>query len=339
MDFAWGHTPVIRQEFLKTMGVYDVSTQLYNMDYAPYLGYDALQSAILNFATNELGLPSYKYAVVFNGATSAIGAILSAYNTLKPINSIGIRSLYYPRFPHIIKLHLPHAEQIRLPNYFLDNNTNIIPDLDLIDTPSNPLGLINFPNNYKILVWDGAYYSPTYFAGTLDSIPFSLRCQFIDHNSPTIILSFGKLTGLNGLRIGFILYNDSSLSLPLLHFSQSTTLGPSALAQHVAQHYLLSSSEKWRLFFKRAAQRLYNNKEEIMRLQYLFGQQKIPEYGMFAFFEVDNRLLDLFNRAGVKFMDGQACGATISSIRINLARLNEDTKAMVDRIIKLDSLV
>jgi hypothetical protein len=90
------------------------------------------------------------------------------------------------------------------------------------------------------------------------------------------------------------------------------------------------------LFFGSAKELIDNNKNEMSKLNYLFGNQNIPEIGMFALFEIDKKLVKLLDKANVKFMEGKKCGDTRESARFNLANSNQSTKEMVKAILKAD---
>ena len=81
---------------------------------------------------------------------------------------------------------------------------------------------------------------------------------------------------------------------------------------------------------------LDNNRSEISKLGKIFGNQPIPTTGMFALFEVDNKIKEILKKADVETMVGSACGDSRDSVRINLASTNKKTQAMVRDILKID---
>ena len=92
-------------------------------------------------------------------------------------------------------------------------------------------------------------------------------------------------------------------------------------------------------FYVNSKRVLDGNREQLLRLGYLFGHQAIPANGMFALMEVDDRLKKLFIKANVKFKDGSEVGDDRNSVRINLGKTNTETRNMINAIRKADGKI
>jgi aspartate/methionine/tyrosine aminotransferase len=237
------------------------------------------------------------------------------------------RDLYYPRYPGIISS--AHSLDHKIPKHknFLGNN-----DIMLIDSPSNPEGLTGIDlsdlSTNKI-IWDGAYHTPTY--GVLP------RTRAIKE-AAIYCGSFGKLSGLNGIRLGWACTNDDQLYEHIINWDKVSSCGVSVLSQKMAEK-ILSDKIKLYQFYSSSKTMIEDNREEIVRLKGIFGSDKISNFGMFAFFQIDDKILNLFEKAQVRTTNGKDCGYNDGqAMRISLGNSNSLTKEMVDRILKVDSI-
>jgi aspartate/methionine/tyrosine aminotransferase len=178
-----------------------------------------------------------------------------------------------------------------------------------------------------------AYYSPTYCGvGVADG---TLRCAPTKPAHEAVAGSLSKLTGINGIRIGWLSTDSLSLYHKAREYVASTSCGISYPSQFIADQIL----RKVNLddFYKESNDLLNCNKEQLNKLGCILGHQPIPKFGMFALFEIDDKLEALLQKASVKVMPGNLCGdVNRHSIRINLANSRELTKLMVNTIIRLD---
>jgi aspartate/methionine/tyrosine aminotransferase len=146
--------------------------------------------------------------------------------------------------------------------------------------------------------------------------------------------SYNKLTGINGLRVGWLATNDLNLYSKAYEYVTHDLCGATASGQWAVQKILKEVDLKQ--FYKESVFMLDDNKTELQRLDKIFSNQPIPKIGMFALWESDVRINSLLDRAGVKFMDGSSVGASPSSWRINLANTPSQTRDMVKDILALD---
>jgi aspartate/methionine/tyrosine aminotransferase len=322
LDFGWGDTRGVRDVLLE---VYQNLTLIQHMPlrkfgYPSYEGDPDLIKMLKNL-TKKLTDLNYEYICVTAGCTHALNASIYAMN-MDRTETLFTRSMYYPRYPELARMAglYHHRDEIKT---FREE------DIFLVDSPSNPLGLLGPLNktNPNRTIWDAAYHTPTYGIALpgLHNIDAAVFCG-----------SVSKLTGMNGIRLGWTATNDAELHDKIKNYVKNDTCGVSYPSQWIAMD-ILSSERMLEEFFKYSATMVEYNKEEVLKLKNILGSDRMPTHGMFAFYEVDDSLLSLFDKACVKFTNGQDCGAKVKSIRINLGNSNMQTREMVERIKNADS--
>lgn len=324
MDFGWGDTRGVRKVFVESFE--DISRiQFFKV---ADIGYDDEEGnpdliESLKILTERLTGESYKYVCVTSGCTQAVNAAVSAF--LLSGDEVLTRNLYYPRYPYMFS-------QLGMQAVTEKKADIDSVDVCVVDSPSNPMGEIgeikDLPENIPV-VWDAAYNTPTY--GILDKYKQKPRRHDV------FCGSLGKLTGINGIRLGWTATNNPDVHALIVRFVKNTTCGVSGFSSLMAidilnkeRHLDLES------FFSKSRFLVDSNRVEIQRLANHFGLGSVPHSGMFAFFEIDEKLKRIFEKAEVVFTDGKNCGADFESIRVSLGNTNEATKEMVDQIIKID---
>jgi aspartate/methionine/tyrosine aminotransferase len=320
LDFGWGDTRGLRKKILS------IYKDLKNIQYMPLEEYgyppydgDIYLVSLLRKLTQDLTGRKYKNICITSGCTHAVNAsihVLANNHT----DSVLTRKLYYPRYPTMIKL-TPYAHK----TWDMDHNENSIA---IVDSPSNPLGLIGLDQklNTDKIIWDGAYHTPTY------GVPFGIN-SVPEHK--IFCGSLSKLTGINGIRIGWTATDDDLLHKRIAEYVKNTTVGVSYPSQYIAKE-ILKDEDRLNLYFLQSRNLIDMNKEEILKLKHIFGSDEIPNFGMFAFFRIDDKIEELFQRARIILTSGKDCGADYNSVRINLTNTNEMTREMVRRILKAD---
>lgn len=321
LDFGWGDTRGFRSIATKTFGIGFSQMPIDKFGYPPNDGDQDLILKIKNL-TSRLTGKNFEFILITNGCTQAISASVHALKS----KIVFTRDLYYPRYASIISdVHdLSHMKEREAKN-------SITSGTALVDSPSNPLGKVdNYASGLKHhIVWDGAYHTPTY-GKVLEGV------SLVD--SPDVFCgSLSKLSGINGIRIGWAATNSPFLHEKMSKYVKSTTCGASFPSQWLANK-ILEDDDKLNNYFVESRSLLEANKEEVEKLAKIFGTKLSPEIGMFAFSQVDEKLKQLIKECDVVFTDGKECGADFESVRINLANPFTDTKEMVERIVKRDSV-
>lgn len=238
--------------------------------------------------------------------------------------TLATRKLYFPFYPGIAEIHgLTHSP----------GDIGTLKDaVQILDSPSNPEGIITGDDlsQHSPLVWDAAYHSPTYGVRIKGTREF---CTAIPPHE-AMAGSMSKLTGINGIRLGWLATNDPKIYEKASAFVTYDICGASFPSQWLAKEILqnVDMEEFWTV----SKNVLDNNRTELQKLSHLFGEQEIPSTGMFALFEVDNKLKKLLDKTDVITTPGYVCGDDRDSIRINLAHTNSITRSMVKAVLKND---
>lgn len=317
LDFGWGDTRGLRENILSIYKDLNVSQNMPLEDYGypPYEG-DAELVKKLRKLTKYLTGKEYKYVCITGGCTHAVNASIYSISNMVT-DYVGTRELYYPRYPNMVALTDMDHVTFNFPRFTEE-------DIAVVDSPSNPLGLVGVPNGVSTpnIIWDAAYHSPTY-----GILPGTRRID----NARVFCGSLSKLTGINGIRVGWTATDEENIHSDVQIYVRSSVCGISYPSQYLANE-ILKDEGRLDLYFKMSSRLISSNKEEVLKLKDIFGSDEISDFGMFAFFKVDQQMLNLFDKAKVKFTPGIDCGADYPSVRINLANTAEQTKEMVQRI-------
>lgn len=312
MDLSWGE-PVCVRETLNTL-YKPFNTVLLNLEALKYPeenGEKELVGLLKKLVKKTTG-HSYDNLIITNGCNQALNIVLrSVKASYSRPNTVKINEFTYPYYNEII----------------LKNDCKPVvdakkTDLQIIDSPSNPEGKVN---DQKVLggtvVWDSVYHNPIYMSKFYkDEIP----------NHDIICGSLSKITGLTGLRLGFIAF-DSFRFNSLNQESRFENNGVSLLSQSLAIDILKNTDLEE--FFKLAKIKVDHNREEIAKLESLFPYE-VAENGSFYFTLMDDSLEKLLKKSKVMyypFFSGKDKYA-----RFNLAQNNDLTRKAVKSILNTD---
>lgn len=325
LNFGWGDTDGIREIMLNLYAddkkMADYSLININQGYPQHEGSPKLILKVRELVKN-LTNKDYKHIIITNGATNALCASLSA---IAP-SEIFINDRFFSFYPGIAKQFSDNVHFINIKNSCLNHKEN---SAIIIDNPSNPRGellsSINTASLAKLnVIWDGAYWSPTY-------VPNLYKKEILPHD--VMIGSLSKLTGINGIRLGWLATDDDDVYQKAVDYITHVLCGVSALSQELA--YSILEHVNMEKFYAQSAQLISDNKNELARLSPMFGGQNVPEMGMFVFWQADKDLIEKIKNLGVVFTSGAAIGGTEEEVRINLGRKKYLTKNMVDLLLKL----
>lgn len=323
-DFSWGDTVGIRNIMLKNAPFLNIFIQDWNsFGYPPHEGSEELIGLTKELIKDLTG-KEYRYVLITNGATSGLNAYIYAAKK-ECTEYLYTRKMHFSFYPGIAKVNgLHHIKKDRI-DFELDGQ------IAIIDSPSNPEGEVFFGGPKKGVVWDAVYYTPTY-CGVWENNKLVCIKAIPEHDA--MVGSYNKLTGINGLRVGWLATDDEEIYNKASEYITYHLCGVSWPSQNAIIHIL--KNVDLQKFYKESKALIDNNKSELSRLKNIFHNQPIPWKGMFALFEVNNRIKQLLEKASVKVMPGSAIGDDKDSVRFNLSRSNEDTKAMVDAILRAD---
>lgn len=269
---------------------------------------------------DESGL-DYKHIVITAGAAQAITAILHAGKERDVLCLVRFSKPYFSHYPSLAKL-AGYTVLIK------DDGpvTQLSSSVDLIDSPSNPEGIIrgSMDTTARITIWDATYANRIYS-----------KLMGIQPKHDIMVGSFGKLFGLNGARLGWIATNDSWLFDRLTDINYHMTLGVSVPSQRLVASII--DNIDMDKFTREAALQIDCNREEMTKLEYLsMSGETVPVNGMFYWTTMDSRARGLLKVAGVKWIEGDTCGGTNDHLRLNLAQSRKVVQGMVKAVRKLD---
>ncbi|CAM6004860.1 unnamed protein product [Sphagnum balticum] len=223
---AWGNAVAVRSAFLEGLPYTFVPFTLTNenLAYTAHDGDAQLIEITRKVIERQVGT-TYRHVFLTNGATGGCTIALRAMGWAGYKTVITRQPPYFPIYPAIIKAaNMDHVYEN--PEFCTDNS------VILFDSPSNPYGEIEhaiyLPN--RPIVHDAVYHSRVY-ALNLKPLPCSI-----------VVGSYSKLTGLNGLRTGWVATNDGGLAMHLKSLVEAEYCGLSSASTLV----LLTALKEYR---------------------------------------------------------------------------------------------
>lgn len=322
---GWGNARTIRSAFLDTIPLPLVTfgkDSLQEMDYTDHVGNPLLVRQTKKIIKRQTGL-DFDHVVLTTGATGAVSVALRAYAQKGCTVAITRRPPYFPIYPSMVDMAgLRH----------LTTGCTLYPSdeaVALIDNPANPLGSMGvIPNVSMPVIQDAVYGNSVYTPKGFKPIP-----------SDVLIGSYSKLTGISGIRVGWIATNDSLLFERLKELVTASYCGldqPSTtiLLQLLAQ----LDDDKWGEFEKKARRNLDSNRTEWSKLEKFFSGTPVIDVGMFAYMPIDSACKKLLDKSGIIWTTGSSLGATDDFGRFNLGQDVDLVKKAVKTILKNDKI-
>lgn len=323
-DLSWGDPKAVRDAFFQNNDypVIDLSwEEITNLGYPAFEGDLEVLQLTKDLIKRQTGL-DYKYVLLTNGATGGLNIVLRAYAQKGYNKCFTMSAPFFPLYPSIIS-----NANLELVNTDFRDEKDV--PVALINSPSNPLG--HMPNISKNalnmpVIWDAVYANNVYTQG--------LTLNTVEHE--VVVGSYSKLTGLAGLRLGWIATNDDLLYERLKDLTISEYAGlsiPSAI-------FLLNLNNGiyWDIFEKAARYKLDCNREEWSKVTRFFGEKEVSPVGMFYYSEIDSSCKKLMEKANISHMPGSKCGTDDDFGRFNLGASNEVIRDAVKAILKEDKI-
>lgn len=314
IDLGWGHTPELYEVFRKT-AANNISVQVSNSNYLPYPGNPNLVEAFKEFCGNVLNLNLEQYHIlVVEGASRAITLTKLLLSHTEPVKT---RSHYYSKLPKLLNLPL---------SFDISNKATFL------EVPSNPLG------HYDIvpsIIMDLAYCSPTYFPD--NNVYFNVVNQINKLSPEMLIFSFGKLTGYNNLRLGFIAIKSPVGFYYLTEVMAHSSLGASGLAQEYALQVLSKDKyDKWHDFFAEGRRVIDTARQMLIPVENAYKINGLDNgIGMFRVWEISPEFHKKLSDSGIVTTDVSGMMSNIGqnkAIRINLLKTKEELSEFVRRV-------
>lgn len=327
-DLTWGESVCVRQAFADTAGNFTSTTDKYNLMAMGYPKHEGDQDlveitrAIIMRQTGE----TPKHVFLTNGATGAVVCALRAYAQHGFKYGMTPSPPYFPLYPNMVKnsglVHC-HVQDIT-PEQGQQHGL-----VFLFDSPSNPTGTPfrakKILGTKTQLVWDAVYHNRVYMPLTVIPPQYDIMCG-----------SYSKLTGVNGLRIGWVATNDDTLAKTLGEVITAEYVGLSAPSTWLLRDIL--ENFNWELFETTARHNLERNKFEWSKVTKYLGDERVPLNGMFHYAPIDFSAKCLLEKAGVAYMPSESCHATPGFGRFNLGQDCTLVTLAVKSILKADRI-
>jgi aspartate/methionine/tyrosine aminotransferase len=295
------------------------------MQAQPYFGYPIenrdpfLQRAIQGMIVRSTGR-YYKNIVIVNGATAGVIAALQALSG-RIGSKMKMDDLHFPCYPQMV--YAAGVEWVHSDGRALSPGERAI---HLTASPSNPDGSIKTDGDAECTIWDACYHNEIYTSPVASQI-----LARPDHIC--MVGSLGKVTGLNGMRLGWVATDDDVLAMEIETRHYDMTLGPNTISMAIGNNFFKRVDVD--SFMNRAWNHLCDNRTQLQRLEYLFGAP-VQQYGMFWFTEADRKARALLQKVGVGVIEGRSCGGTRDQVRITVGQTRDLTREMVLAVLKED---
>lgn len=321
IDLSWGESIAVRQAFVETIStpiIFDIKS-LNDLGYPAHAGDPTLVELTKKIIKRQIG-NNYKHVLITNGATGGVTIALRAYKTM------GFEECWIDKPPHF-RFYPGMIEAAGL--HRGEGPLNGFSRVYLVDSLSNPLGkfsqmkkdLYNSP-----IIWDSVYYGKVYSPG--------------NHPQPAhdvLVGGYGKLTGLNGLRTGWIATNDSLLyerikELVTVEYCGISVPSTKIILDTVGKFKIVD----WEYFESRANFKLDSNREEWSKLEKYFCNQPVSPFGMFFYSLIDKHCKKLLEKSNIIWSPGSHLGTTDDFGRFNLGQSCDLIKKAVKEVLKND---
>jgi aspartate/methionine/tyrosine aminotransferase len=318
-NLGFGNSVAVRKAFLDNFSqgmIVFTHDKLMNFNYTEYEGDEELLKYTKSIVKRQTG-HDYEYFVLTVGATGAINLALSVYKDNGEDFCLTRKPPYYLRYPNMIEAagmeHLTEDDKIPTET------------VSLIDIPSNPLNLITDSKHIAMTaIIDGVYLNRVYTRK---------QTQLPYHD--LMIGSYSKLTGLNGMRVGWIGTNNLNTYLLLKDQAMSVYCGMSAAESHMLNNMFYNFD--WEHFETKARCYLDYNREELQKLE-RFTEGSVQEDGMFWYCPMDSKFQDILTKSNVIWTKGSLTGTSDDFGRLNVGADCNTVREAVSTILKMDRL-
>lgn len=325
-NLTWGESVAVRQEFLKYIDgtVHFGNKELLEMDYTSFNGNEALLEHTRKIIKRQTGL-DYKHVFLTNGASGGVTIALRAYASLG-VSCLGTNPPpFFPLYPAMMRAAGIHD---------LTHDGKWTMNLDrvfLLDSPANPSGqFMGVPAwaGGDPVIWDAVYYNQAYCSVMLPP-----------PNHDIMVGSYSKLTGINGLRLGWIATNNPCMAEVIGNLIAPEYCGLSKPSKMILKQLLDQYDDHCWLGFEIGARyKLDGNRQEWAKLERFFGGQGTPVNGMFFYGPMDSAAKKLFERAGVEYKLGSECGHVEDFGRFNIGQDPMTVSGAVKAVLKADKI-
>lgn len=328
-NLGWGESVAVRKSFLETHKnpiVFSTKT-LSELGYPDYAGDPALVELTRKIIKRNIGV-DYPYILITNGATGGATIALRSFQLARKFEYCIVRPPpYFRMYPMMV-----HSAGLKL--YHWDTKQNDYPGIQgivLVDSISNPtceFSALTRNGSRDPIIWDAVYYGNIYAPGI--------------HPKPehdVLVGSYSKLTGLNGLRVGWIACHEKKgyelmKSLVMAEYCGISAASTKIILDTAGQF----TDEEWTSFEISAKYKLDCNREEFSKLEKFFGGASVSPYGMFYYAQMDYSCKKLFEKSGIVWSPGSQLGTNDDFGRFNVGQDTKLVKKAVETVLKNDKL-
>lgn len=330
-DLTWGESVVVRHRFLEhTRGIpieFGLK-ELSEMDYTPFNGDLKLIDETHKVILRQTG-KRYKHVFLTNGASGGCTIALRAYNKLGFDTVATHVGPYFPLYPLMAQ-----AADLRHIHFEEEMNTWLRETVFLLDSPHNPTGKHQTIPGWAYecpVIWDAVYHNWAY-------------CHILPEppKHDVMVGSYSKLTGLNGLRLGWIATNDDLLADEIGKLIAPEYCGLSRPSKMILTTLLdqfnRDPEHYWTAFEHSSRYWLDLNRGTWSKLEKYFGNTPVPVNGMFYYAQLDAACKRLLDKAGVMYQVGSKCGTTDDFGRFNIGQDPHIINGAVKSILNEDKI-
>lgn len=331
-NLGWGNAICVRKAFTSQLPGHSVSFRLNedNLNYPPHEGDEKLIRYTRDIIKRQTG-KEFKYVFLVNGATGGVTIAMRAFERQHYVVALTRQAPYFPLYPGMIKaagLRHAHSDAYGKPIH----PENCFNPIILLDSPANPSGNEESADHYLgryPVIWDAVYHSKVYTYGNYKAP----ECD-------VMVGSYSKLTGLNGIRTGWVATNSVSLAGRMQALITAEYCGLSSASTAVLLFMLKEYRWKgsWDNFETLGRKYLECNREEMAKLEKFLGQTPVPVNGMFYYAPMDKACKQLFEKSEVTWTSGSSLGATDDFGRLNVGQDCTLVRDAVKAILKNDKI-
>lgn len=310
IDMAIGE-PVFLQECLTRKLLPSIFASTWDVRY-PYLGGNPELVDILKSYSGS------KYVVVTNGAKHALQSLFAVMAGAGGHRTAALRTPYWPSYKTIAQQH-----GVTLIDIDKAKDKGVI---RICTSPNNPDGHIQREVKCGGFdIWDAAYAHPVYgFDPLMDHI-----------EAVATVHSPAKIFGLSGLRIGWVSTDDEEIARKVAMQVETTTSGVSNVAQQVLARFAKDAQMRNnQALYDEAHHQLAANFTFFNRILAPFCEDVLSDgHGMFAYFSIHPEEFNFeaaLKRAGVRAVNGSACGGTENHWRLSMGLPSTQTRMALE---------
>lgn len=319
IDLTWGESVAVREQFLAIANKI-ASIQfpdLAKFNYTPFDGDAQLIEHTRAVIRRQMGR-DYKYVILTNGAAGGCVIAMRAYKAIGYEVGMIPEPPFFSLYPSMVRA---SGLQMVLDQYYSDPQKTVY----LVDNPSNPEGQIRKGRPFMPTIWDAVYSNRAY-----------TRVHFaIPHD--VLVGSYSKLTGLNGIRIGWIATDDPKLYDKMKELTAAEYCGLSIASTMILNSVL--PDYDWERFERNARGALDANRSEWSKLEKFFGDTRVLPNGMFYYGPMDAQCKELFTKADVIWTPSTKLGTFRDDHgRFNIGASHENIKKAVEQVLWSDKI-